>query len=89
MAIITLIFGGVVGEVQENRAGGDRLERKRGMKRARQKGPHGSFCLRMYVQNSYRVLPGSMGSRLKHLSVMFLLLRAALNRAAGLPMTHP
>lgn len=87
IAIITLIFGGGAGEMQEDRAGGTRQKRKVGMERAR-RGPPGSSCLRIYMWNLHRVLPSSLESLLKHLSVMILLLRAALSTEAVLPVTH-
>lgn len=85
MAIITLIFGGGVGEMQEDRAGWAKWERKIGMERARRKGPYSSSSRRTYIQNSYRVLPSSVKRMLKHLQVMLLLLRAALSKKAELP----
>lgn len=88
MAIITLIFGGGLGETREDRAGGASLKRKMGMERARRSGARGSSHLRMYVYNSHRVLPASVESMLKHLSVMSLFLRAALSREAALHTTH-
>lgn len=48
MAIITLIYGGEVGEMQEDRVGRTRLERKIGMERTRRRGatvlPLGGLC---------------------------------------------
>lgn len=87
MAIITLIFGGGAGEMQEDRAGGTRQKRKVGMERAKKGAPWFS-CLRMYVLNLHRVLPSSLESLLKHPPVMPLLLRAALSREAVRPLTH-